>query len=482
MLGPSHGRHPDKPDRSGHSDPKVETFSLSPCLPGVNIIGILFFRTGCCVGWWFRMALILVGFCLSGALRCGAASGGELSSRFDEVVSHYARCGYFQGVVLAAQHGRVIYARGFGEANLASHVPNTAQTKFGIASITKQFTAALVLQQVGEGRIRLDGTVSEYLPWYRKDTGQRMTVDQLLHHTSGLPADYDDPEFCDTAQARRHYEPQEFAEKFCQPNLVAEPGKNWAYSNCGYVLLGLILERVAGERFESLLNERILGPLGMKDSGIDQNDLALRGGATGYTRHAGPRYTVGPALDRSHIFSAGAMCSSAEDLLRWNQALSSTNFFSEEIRRAMFSPGMHHWADGWFVTRISSNAPGAGSLLAEMRGDLPGNFFTWVLRYPEQDAVIIVLRNGYGSTEHLEENLQAVLFGQPPRLPSRSPKDVIAHAGQVAWGWTAGHFWVVGLGVLAVVGGRAFKGSRVWGVRGKLLKRSSSSSSSSSFS
>jgi CubicO group peptidase (beta-lactamase class C family) len=379
----------------------------------------------------------------------------DISTRFDEVVSHYARCGYFQGVVLVARRGQVIYSRGCGEANLVKHVPNTTRTKFDIASLTKQFTAALVLQQAAEGRIHLDGTVSEYLPWYRRDTGQRMTVDQLLHHTSGLPADYDDPEFCDTPQARRHYEPQEFAEKFCQPDLVATPGERWAYSNRGYVLLGLIVERVTGEPFEALLNERLLRPLGMKDSGMDQNDLALLGGATGYTRHAGPRYTEGPVLDRSHIFSAGSMYSTAEDLLRWNHALSATNFFTEDIRRAMFSPVMHDWAEGWFVTTIPPNAAGGGNHLAEMRGDMPGNFFTWMLRYPEQDAVIIVLRNGYGSTEHLEENLQAVLFGGSPHLPSRSPKDIIAHACQLAWGWPANHPLLVGfalLGLAAMLG------------------------------
>lgn len=211
------------------------------------------------------------------------------------------------------------------------------------------------------------------------------------------------------------------------------------------LLLGLILEQVTGEPFENLLKRQLLEPLNMKDTGLNHNDLAEKGGACGYTRHAGPRYTSGPRLDQSHIFSAGAMYSSAEDLLRWNQALSSTNFFSEEIRRAMFTPVKHEWADGWFVTKITNGTPGAGCQLAEMRGDMPGNFFAWVLRYPEQDAVIIVLRNGYGSTERLEQNLQAVLFGQPSHLPSRSPKDVLAHGGQKIVWFVTQHLLVLGL-------------------------------------
>lgn len=214
--------------------------------------------------------------------------------RFDDVVSHYERCGYLRGAVLVAQHGQVIYAKGVGEANQLLHTPNTSHTRFGIASITKQFTAALVLQQVDSGRIRLDGKISDYLPWYRKDTGQRMTVEQLLHHTSGLPADYDQPEFGDGPAACRHYQPEEFAKKFCQPDLVAEPGAKWAYSNCGYILLGLILEQATGEHFEDLLHRQLLAPLGMKNSGLNHDDLAAPGGAAGYTRHAGPRYTFSP--------------------------------------------------------------------------------------------------------------------------------------------------------------------------------------------
>jgi CubicO group peptidase (beta-lactamase class C family) len=406
-----------------------------------------------CINWDVRRhpigpSIWVTVLAMIGALHpvgAGCAVGAAAkASGFDEVVSHYTRCGYFQGVVLVAQHGQVVYAKGVGEANLQTHKPNTPRTRFGIASITKQFTAALVLQQVNRGRIRLDGTVSEYLPWYRKDTGQRITVEQLLHHTSGLPADYDSPEFCDTPEAARHYEPKEFAEKFCQPTLAADPGTKWAYSNCGYVLLGLILERVTGKTFEDLVEEQLLGPLGMKDTGLNHNDLAEKGGASGYTRHAGPRYTPGPYLDQTHIFSAGAMYSTAEDLLRWNQALSTTNFFAEDIRRAMFTPDKGDWADGWFVTRIPNGTPGAGSQLAEMRGDMTGNFFTWVLRYPDQEAVIIVLRNGYGSTENLEQNLQAVLFDQPPHLPSRSPKDVLAHFGQGMWRLATQHMMVIG--------------------------------------
>jgi hypothetical protein len=92
----------------------------------------------------------------------------------------------------------------------------------------------------------------------------------------------------------------------------------------------------------------------------------------------------------------------------------------------MLPPGLGDWAYGWFVTKIAAGQPGGGQTMAEMRGDMPGNFFAWTLRYPEPDDVVIVLRNGYGSTENLEQNLQFILFEHEPRLPQRSPSDIAA--------------------------------------------------------
>jgi CubicO group peptidase (beta-lactamase class C family) len=140
---------------------------------------------------------------------------GSKAERIDKLVARYAKYGFMNGAILVAEHGKVIYKKGIGDADMERHTPNTPQTKFGIASITKQFTAVLVLQQVAESRIRLDAKVSDYLPWYRKDTGERMTIEQVLHHTSGLPPDFDSPEFSQSEAASRHYEPQAFAEKYC---------------------------------------------------------------------------------------------------------------------------------------------------------------------------------------------------------------------------------------------------------------------------
>jgi len=377
----------------------------------------------------------------------------DKAARMEALVERYRELGYLRGSVLVAEHGKSIFEKGVGEANLVAHTPNTPRTKFGIASITKQFTAVLILQLVAEGRLRLDEKVSDVLPWYRKDTGARMTIEQLLHHSAGLPPDYDNAEFSATEAASRFYEPQAFAEKFCQQDLTSEPGAKWNYSNCGYDLLGLILERVAGQRFDELLRERLLDPIGMRDTGMDHNDLERLGGAAGYLRHAGPRYTPGPYLDRSHFFSAGAMYSTVEDLYRWCQALSEGGLVAKEIRQQLFEPRLNGWGYGWFVSKIPVGEPGAGETRAEMRGDLPGNFFAWMLLYPERGGMIIVLRNGYGSTEQLEQNLQAILFDANPKLPTRSAKDVVAMAWLAPAGWIGTHeVWSTILLAIAMAG------------------------------
>lgn len=371
----------------------------------------------------FRMAAACALAAIGGGR--GRAATRNQAEQLESVVRHYQEAGYFNGAVLVADGGKIIYERGVGSADFETRTPNTPLTRFGIGSITKQFTAVLVLQEIADGKLRLDGTVSEYLRWYRRDNGQRMTIEQLLRHTSGSPGDFDQPEFSAGAAAAQFYAPDDFAVRFCQKDLTSQPGTTWNYSNCGYILLGLILEQVSHQKFPALLQQRLLDPIGMKNTGLLLKNFSEMQGAVGYKRHVGARYTRGPYLDLSHIFSAGAMYSTVEDLFLWNHALTSSPAIPTALREQIFRPGKNNWAYGWFVTRMPEGTSGAGSMMAEMRGDMTDNFFAWILRYPERDAVIIVLRNSYESTEHLEENLQAVLFGQPPRLPRRQIGDIL---------------------------------------------------------
>jgi CubicO group peptidase (beta-lactamase class C family) len=164
----------------------------------------------------------------------------------------------FNGVVLVARDGRVIYERGLGFANFEWRIPNDSCTKLELGSITKQFTAALVLQFVNEGKIRLDGHLSDYLPYYRKDTGGRVTIHHLLSHTSAIPNFTQAPGFLKGLESRRQNTVQQFALQHCSGDLQFEPGTKFAYRNFGYFLLGAVLEQLSAETYEALLRHEYI--------------------------------------------------------------------------------------------------------------------------------------------------------------------------------------------------------------------------------
>ena len=117
-----------------------------------------------------------------------AAFAQDKAAKIDQLISLYAKYGQFNGAALVADNGKIIYAKGAGLANMEWNIPNAPDTRFRLGSITKQFTATLILQLAEQGKIKLDGKITDYLPDYRKDTGAKVTIHNLLTHTSGIPS------------------------------------------------------------------------------------------------------------------------------------------------------------------------------------------------------------------------------------------------------------------------------------------------------
>src|SRR5207249_2071694 len=210
-----------------------------------------------------------------------AADTPDNAAKIDKLMSQYADCCSFTGTVLVSDHDKVIFKKGYGLANREWNIPNTPEVKFRLGSITKQFTSMLIMQQVAKGSIKLDGHLSDYLPYYRQDTGSKVTIRQLLSHTSGIPSYTDDPKFFPDV-SRNYYAVDNFVKKFCSGDLQFAPGTKFHYDNSGFSLLGAILEHVTGKTYEALLKENILVPLGMKDSGYDHYSDILPKRASGY--------------------------------------------------------------------------------------------------------------------------------------------------------------------------------------------------------
>jgi CubicO group peptidase (beta-lactamase class C family) len=178
----------------------------------------------------------------------------------------------FPGRRAGCRQREVILQSGYGLANVELNVPNTPETKFRIGSLTKQFTAMLVVQLAAEGKLKLDGKVSDYLPEYPKASGEQITIHHLLTHQSGI-ADFSKAEFL--RYSREYVSQIDLAKLFWEKPLAFSPGTKYSYSNPGYQLLGVLIERVAGKLYEQVLKERICEPLGMRDTGYDHSDAIL---------------------------------------------------------------------------------------------------------------------------------------------------------------------------------------------------------------
>lgn len=312
-------------------------------------------------------------------------------AQIDDVVRSHSVAGDFSGTVLVAREGKILYENAFGLANREWNVPNDLQTKFEIGSMTKQFTALLVLQFVNEGKISLDGHISDYLPYYRKDTGMRVSVRELLDHTSGIPDFLRVLGFLDGPASRIRYSPREFAEKYCSGDLLFEPGTKFEYSNSGYFLLGAILEQISHESYEELLKERIFDPLGMKDSGYTRTETILPHRAAGYERSP-DGFRNARYYDMSIPFAAGALYSTAGDLLLWDQALYGTQLLPAHLRDLLFKPNLENYGFGWAILIPQPGAPYAGESIP-MHGGAIFGFQSLIQRIPEHKELIVLLDN-----------------------------------------------------------------------------------------
>lgn len=372
----------------------------------------------------FRTALATA-FALCAVAAATPAAAQSTADRIDALVSRYHELKLFNGAVLVADDGEAIYKGGFGDAVMEFDVANTPATRFRIGSVTKQFTAALVLQLVEEGKIELQAPITAYLPEYPAAQGDRVTIHQLLTHTSGIPSYTALPGFMD-GSVRDPFEPADSLLSLVSSlELEFEPGTRWSYNNSGYHILGVVLEHVTGTPYDRLLRERILDPLGLEDTGYDHYDEVIEMRALGYERVPGG-YAHAAYLDTSVPYAEGMMYSTVEDLLKWDQALYGAGPFREPATKELYftahseiaGPDGARYAYGWFRRPV---AVGPDTVqLIEHGGGIFG-FTTGFWRIPEERRTVIAMDNTTG--EHLDEmmtDIVAILHGQDP-APPRQP-------------------------------------------------------------
>ncbi|MEO6542085.1 MAG: serine hydrolase domain-containing protein, partial [Ferruginibacter sp.] len=224
-------------------------------------------------------------------------------ARLDEIMKTYHRYNMFDGAVLVAENGKVIYKAAFGMANQEWDIPNTTDTKFMIGSVSKPLTAILMLIQVQKGLIDLDKTITDYLPEYSKKNGSRISIRQLLSHSSGMP-NYDImPDFFPKL-SRQNFSREEYVKLYMDSALVFEPGTGYYYSSWGYFTLGYIMEKVTGRSYSQLMKEDIFDKLGMTGSGSYYHTQVVPKRASGYDYSLGG-YTSADFRDQSNTMGTG---------------------------------------------------------------------------------------------------------------------------------------------------------------------------------
>jgi CubicO group peptidase (beta-lactamase class C family) len=324
----------------------------------------------------------------------------------------------FNGAALVAENGKIVYKGAFGPANMEWNIPNTPDTKFRLGSITKQFTATVVMQLVEQGKIKLDARLSDYLPDYRKDTGSKVTIHHLLTHTSGIPSYTSQPGFFENV-SRNPYKVDEFVKKYASGDLEFEPGSKYTYNNSGYFLLGAIIEHVTGKPYEQVLKENIFDALGMKNTGYDHHGAILPKRATGYSKTP-DGYANAGYLDMSIPYAAGSLYSTVEDLYLWDQALYTDKLLSAQSKALMYKPFLDNYAYGWVVTNASFKQNDQPVQVISHNGGING-FTTTIVRFPKERNLIVMLDNtGSEYLDRLSDSIAKILYNQPYEPPKIS--------------------------------------------------------------
>lgn len=351
----------------------------------------------------------------------------DKAKQIDELMRRYVDNGQFNGTVLVTDNGKLVFKKGYGLANMEWNIPNAPDTRFRLGSLTKQFTSMLIMQLVEQGKLRLDGKITDYLPDYPKAAGDKITLHHLLTHTSGIPNYSDLPDY--RTFERNRYRPADLIKKFSELPLTFEPGAAFAYSNSGYILLGAIIEKVTGKPYEKVLQENIFTPLQMHNTGYDASYKVLPGRASGYERW-NLVYQNASYIDMSIPYAAGALYSTVEDLALWDQALHTDKLLTASSKAILFTPYKNGYAYGWGVGNIQAGQLKDSVEVMAHQGAVNG-FTSSLIRIPTNKQLVVLLDNtGSGNLSTIQTNIIKILYNQPFDLPKVSIAYVLGNAIQ----------------------------------------------------
>lgn len=329
---------------------------------------------------------------LTAFLILSAASLAQ-ADEIDDYVRAQIKARNIPGISIAVvRDGKLVKAQGYGMANLELSSPATENTVYQLASVTKQFTATAIMMLVEEGKLSLDDKVTAILEGLPA-TWSNVTLRHLLNHTSGIKSYTNLEGF--SKNVRKDYTPQEIVKLVADAPLEFAPGDKWAYNNTGYVLLGMIIEKVSGKSYGALVKERIFQPLEMTSTRMNDLGEIIPNRAHGYSRQpSGLRN--GDYTSPTQPFSAGGLITTVVDLAKWDAAINAGKLLKPATVQMMWTPAKlndgktHDYGFGWDVSALRSRKR------ISHGGGIPG-FSTYVERFVDDKLTVIALANLEGA-------------------------------------------------------------------------------------
>lgn len=328
----------------------------------------------------------------------GEATTDELSTLLDELD--------FSGMLLVSKGDDLLLREAVNAAPINDVQAVAPDTRFAIASMTKSFTAALVLKLVDEGKLGLDQTLADLLPDFDVPYAQDVTLRYLLQNRSGIPHYIDIPGWFDN-DVKRAFTDETFMDTLEALDLKFTPGSDYLYSNVNYYLLALIIDRYSGMDYETYLQTQILDPLGMSATGQLYEDAD--GLAADYLKNDDGTYEIIPVVNPVLFRGTASMVSTADDLQAWGQAIIDGAVYSDAASKEAFAPDTPM---AWSVAKLPVSEEKAADVLF-YNGRLIG-YLSLIMLLPEEDGVIVILNNntvGYENMLGLATTLATQHFG-----------------------------------------------------------------------
>jgi CubicO group peptidase (beta-lactamase class C family) len=337
------------------------------------------------------------------------------TKKLEELLTAYAKLNRFNGSVLVAKQGKVLLQKGYGVRNAVNKTFNDADTKFQVASVTKQFTSTVILKLVELKRMGLNDKLSKYYTGFTN--GDSITIEQLLTHTSGMHNLTEE----DTVIVKTNEQEQVAFIKKLKPDF--SPGSSWHYSNSGYIILGYIIQKVSGMSYWEAVRQYIFTPLQMNNSGFDFTNLTGNDKSVGYDVLNDTIQRSVAVTDSTVPFAAGAIYSTVKDMYRWHQGLQRYKIVVKSLMdKAYTSCAKNNYGYGWQLDSLY------GHRIISHSGAISG-FGSSFARVPEDDICIVLLSNKSGSTGDVMQvtnKLLAILYNQPYSIPVKRTAVIVS--------------------------------------------------------